>query len=47
MQALSEAVGLGHGARYHHIGSKEALVEEIVTRHMQATIELGVTCQGD
>jgi AcrR family transcriptional regulator len=41
VQALSEAVGLGRGALYHHIGSKEALVEEIVTPQIHAMIEFG------
>jgi len=41
VQALSEAVGLGRGALYHHIGSKETLLEEIVTPHIAAMIDLG------
>jgi AcrR family transcriptional regulator len=40
VQALSEAVGLGRGALYHHIGSKEALFEEVCTRPVQETIEV-------
>jgi AcrR family transcriptional regulator len=41
VQALSEAVGLGKGALYHHIGSKEALFEEVCTRPVQDMIEVG------
>jgi AcrR family transcriptional regulator len=41
VQALSEAVGLGRGALYHHIGSKEALFEEVSTRPVQEMIEIG------
>jgi AcrR family transcriptional regulator len=40
IQALSEAVGLGRGALYHHIGSKEALFEEVSTRPVQEMIEI-------
>jgi AcrR family transcriptional regulator len=40
IQALSEAVGLGRGALYHHIGSKEALFEEVSTRAVQEMIEI-------
>jgi AcrR family transcriptional regulator len=40
VRALSEAVGLGRGALYHHIGSKEALFEEISTRPVQEMIEI-------
>jgi AcrR family transcriptional regulator len=43
VQALSEAVGLGRGALYHHIGSKEALFEEVCTRPVQEMIEVGET----
>ena len=31
IQELSEAVGLGRGALYHHIGSKEQLLFDIIT----------------
>src|SRR5436309_3637837 len=31
---LGEAVGLGKGALYHHIGSKEDLLYEISSRHV-------------
>jgi AcrR family transcriptional regulator len=41
VQALSEAVGLGRGALYHHIGSKEALFEEVCTQPVQDMIEVG------
>src|SRR3954447_4430289 len=41
MQALSEAVGLGRGALYHHIGSKEALFEDVSTRHVREMIDFG------
>jgi AcrR family transcriptional regulator len=41
VQALSEAVGLGRGALYHHIGSKEALFEEVCTRPVQEMIDVG------
>jgi AcrR family transcriptional regulator len=40
VQALSDAVGLGRGALYHHIGSKEALFEEVSTRPVQEMIEI-------
>jgi AcrR family transcriptional regulator len=40
IQALSDAVGLGRGALYHHIGSKEALFEEVSTRPVQEMIEI-------
>jgi AcrR family transcriptional regulator len=40
VQALSEAVGLGRGALYHHIGSKEALFEEVSTRPVNEMIEI-------
>lgn len=41
VQELSDAVGLARGALYHHIGSKEALLEEIATREVEAMIEFG------
>jgi AcrR family transcriptional regulator len=41
VQALSEAVGLGRGALYHHIGSKEALFEEVCIQPVQDMIEVG------
>jgi AcrR family transcriptional regulator len=41
VQELSEAVGLGRGSLYHHIGSKEALLFEISTAHIYELIDLG------
>lgn len=41
VQELCDAVGLGRGALYHHIGSKEALFEDVCTRHVHEMIELG------
>lgn len=41
VQELSEAVGLGRGALYHHIGSKERLLYEISIRHVTAMIAFG------
>jgi AcrR family transcriptional regulator len=41
VQELSEAVGLGRGALYHHIGSKEALLFEISTAHIHELIAFG------
>lgn len=41
VQELSEAVGLGRGALYHHIGSKEALVEDIISRHIHEIVAVG------
>ena len=41
VQELSEAVGLGRGALYHHIGSKAALLEDIATRHVKAVTDYG------
>lgn len=39
VQELSEAVGLGRGALYHHIGSKEDLLFEIVTLHVLDVVD--------
>jgi AcrR family transcriptional regulator len=39
VQELSEAVGLGRGALYHHIGSKERLLFEVVTLHVVDVVE--------
>jgi AcrR family transcriptional regulator len=47
VQQLSEAVGLGRGALYHHIGSKEALVEEIVMPRIWEMIAIGETLQAE
>lgn len=41
VQELSEAVGLGRGALYHHIGSKEALAEQVMSRYIWEMIEIG------
>jgi AcrR family transcriptional regulator len=38
---LGEAVGLGKGALYHHIGSKEELLFEISTRHVIDMVAYG------
>jgi AcrR family transcriptional regulator len=38
---LSVAVGLGSGALYHHIGSKEQLLFEICRPHIEEVVELG------
>jgi TetR/AcrR family transcriptional regulator, cholesterol catabolism regulator len=38
---LSAAVGLGSGALYHHIGSKEQLLFEICRPHIEEVVELG------
>lgn len=38
---LSAAVGLGAGALYHHIGSKEKLLFEICRPHIQEVVDLG------
>jgi TetR/AcrR family transcriptional regulator, cholesterol catabolism regulator len=38
---LSAAVGLGAGALYHHIGSKEQLLFEICRTHIEEVVELG------
>jgi AcrR family transcriptional regulator len=38
---LGKAVGLGRGALYHHIGSKEELLFEIGTAHVREMIAYG------
>lgn len=38
---LCEAVGLGKGALYHHIGSKEELLYEISAQHVIELVEFG------
>jgi AcrR family transcriptional regulator len=40
VQEISDAVGLGRGALYHHIGSKEALLEDICAPLAAAMIEV-------
>jgi AcrR family transcriptional regulator len=39
VQDLSDAVGLGRGALYHHIGSKERLLFDIITLHVVEVVE--------
>ena len=39
VQDLSDAVGLGRGALYHHIGSKERLLFEIITLHVVDVVD--------
>jgi AcrR family transcriptional regulator len=41
VQELGDAVGLGRGALYHHIGSKENLLYQISIRHVYAMVEVG------
>lgn len=41
MAELSEAVGLGRGALYHHISSKDELLFEIASRYLHKLIALG------
>src|SRR5215211_38132 len=41
VQDLSDAVGLGRGALYHHIGSKERLLFEIMTLHVADVVAEG------
>ena len=41
VQELGDAVGLGRGALYHHIGSKEKLLYEISIRHVYTMLEHG------
>jgi AcrR family transcriptional regulator len=43
VQELGEAVGLGRGALYHHIGSKENLLYQISIRHVYTMLEHGET----
>src|SRR3989442_12542030 len=38
---LGEAVGLGKGALYHHIGSKDDLLYEISSRHVIEMVAFG------
>lgn len=38
---LGRAVSLGRGGLYHHIGSKEQLLEEISIRHVRTMVEMG------
>jgi AcrR family transcriptional regulator len=41
MTELSEAVGLGRGGLYYHIGSKEDLLYEISARHVREMVAFG------
>lgn len=41
MSELSEAVGLGKGALYYHIGSKEELLYEISALHVREMVAFG------
>jgi AcrR family transcriptional regulator len=41
VQELGDAVGLGRGALYHHIGSKENLLYQISIRHVYTMVALG------
>lgn len=41
MTELSEAVGLGRGALYHHISSKDELLFQIASRYLHRLIALG------
>jgi AcrR family transcriptional regulator len=43
---LGEAVGLGRGALYHHIGSKEQLLFEISSRHVVEMVAFGEVLLG-
>ena len=42
MAELEKATGLGRGALYHHIGSKEELLFEITSRYLRVLIAAGV-----
>jgi AcrR family transcriptional regulator len=39
IQELSDAVGLGRGALYHHIGNKERLLFEIMTANVAQVVD--------
>lgn len=41
LSELGEAVGLGRGALYYHIGSKENLLYEMSVRHVQEMVDYG------
>lgn len=41
LSELGEAVGLGRGALYHHIGSKEHLLFELSVRHVAEMVTYG------
>jgi len=42
MEALTRSTGLQRGALYHHIGSKEELLHEVVHRAIQRLLELSM-----
>jgi AcrR family transcriptional regulator len=44
---LGDAMGLGRGALYHHMGDKENLLEEISIRHVEQMVEFGETVLAD
>lgn len=44
---IGEAVGLARGALYHHIGSKEELLYNIVIRYIGELVRTGQTIAGD
>ncbi|MPZ60530.1 MAG: TetR family transcriptional regulator [Propionibacteriales bacterium] len=41
LSELGDAVGLGRGALYYHIGSKENLLYELSVRHVQEMVDYG------
>lgn len=41
LSELGDAVGLGRGALYYHIGSKENLLYEMSVRHVQEMVDYG------
>lgn len=41
LSELGEAVGLGRGALYYHIGSKETLLYELSVRHVEEMVAYG------
>ena len=41
LSELGQAVGLGRGALYYHIGSKENLLYELSARHVQEMVDYG------
>lgn len=46
LSKLGEAVGLGRGALYYHIGSKEQLLYEISIRHVEEMVAYGEQLMG-
>lgn len=43
LSELGQAVGLGRGALYYHIGSKENLLYELSVRHIREMVDYGET----